>query len=74
MCFQKNLDYQAKKVNEVNSQFSTDFVHPEFEVSTVQHDKLSNQAFVEIGICSSKLKMKIDTGAKVNVIQKSKYK
>ena len=74
MCFQKNMDYQAKKENEVNSQFSTDFVHPEFEVSTVQHDKLSNQAFVEIGICSFKLKMKIDTGAQINVIPKSKYK
>ena len=73
MCFQE-YGLPDKESKWGNSQFSTDFVHPEFEVSIVQHDKLGNQAFVEIGICSSKLKMKLDTGAQVNIIPNSKYK
>ena len=39
----------------------------------MKHDKVTNQAFVDIGICNGTLNMKIDTGAKVNVIPTSQY-
>ena len=75
MCRKWIKDNKSKKVNEVRSNLSdsSDLVDPEFTVSTVQHDKVTNQAFVDIGICNGTLKMKIDTGAQVNIIPTSQY-
>lgn len=55
---------------------TSDLVNPsstenDFYVDTVEHDKLSIQAFAKVTICSVPLSMKIDTGAQVNIIHRS---
>jgi len=74
MCRKKKRERQ-QNVNEVNNP-SPDFdgSDSEFVVSTLKHDKILNQAFVKVGIGCSHLKMKIDTGAQVNVIPASHYR
>ena len=60
----------SNKVHEV----STDC--PEFNINMVEHDTISNQAFVEIGIGNAGcfMKMKIDSGASVNAIPLHQYR
>lgn len=72
MCRKTVRDMKQRKVNEVNNT-SLDLDCPDFLVNSIEHDKISNQAFVKVGIGKACLRMKIDTGAQVNVIPRSQY-
>lgn len=71
MCRSRNQDSKPR-INEVTHN-SLDLVCSDFVVNAVEHDTRSNQAFVQIGIGIKTLRMKIDTGAQVNVIPSSHF-
>lgn len=77
MCRKKEQDLR-RNVNEVNEFNTSDLVNlspteNDFYVDTIEHDMLSDQAFSQVKICSVPLRMKIDTGAQVNIIPRSVF-
>jgi hypothetical protein len=72
VCVEKSMRNEAENVNVVNNT-SLDLDCPDFLVNSIEHNRISNQAFVKIGIGNTCVRMKFDTGAQVNVISRSQY-